>query len=168
MEEYVSNRQRDGFDRLAAALFRALPAEEIMLSLQRVGVTPDKLRPHRLFLRSLFSTLLDTYLGGDDLSYGPAERAGHFNWCLQTTLTQLGETGYRYQENADLLEYLREYLRLELYKADEIPSLNGLDTLLNVDQIASQSDLTAFVELWEIIEKTPVKGRRLRTGKVRH
>ncbi len=168
MEEYVSNRQRDGFDRLAAALFRALPAEEIMLSLQRVGVTPDKLRPHRVFLRALFTTLLDTYLGGDDLCYGPAERTGHFNWCLKTTLASLGETGYRYAENADLLEYLREYLRLELYKADEVPSLARLDTLLNVEQITTQSELTAFVELWEILEKTPIKGRRLRTGKVRH
>lgn len=167
MKESSSSTHRDGFDRLAAALFYQLPASEITMSLQRIGVTPEKLRPHRHFLQTFFTTVLDTYLGGDGLQYSAAERQGHFHWCLTSTLAQLGETGYRYADNEDLLEYLSEYLRLELYKADELPTLAQLHSLLDAGQVNTRAELTAFMELWEIFEKTPIKGRRLRVGKAK-
>lgn len=157
----------DPYQRLYREIFARVSPAMTTSHLQRVNVNANTLRPYLRFLHELFSTALNSYLG-DDVVYRSADRRAHFEWSLAQAATATMSDGCRYSENAELIDYLREYLRLELYTAAERPELESLNGLLDPETIETRAELQAFLELWKIFEATPRSGRRLkpRTGRV--
>jgi hypothetical protein len=151
----------DAYHRLYREIFARVPTTMTASRLFQANVTAEGLRPYQRFLHVLFSTALDSYLG-DDVVYRAADRRAHFEWCLAQAVAATSADGHRYAENAELIDYLREYLRLELYSADERPELSALDSLLNPEIIEARAELNSFLELWAIFEATPRSGRRLK------
>lgn len=148
-------------------LFTPIAPSELAMNLQRAGINADGLRPYRRFLSTLFTLATDTYLGGNGgIRYSAADMKAHLSWCLAESQAQTLGDGFRYVENTELMDYLREYLRLELYEAVEVPTATQLDCLLNPEGITSRSELKSLIELYEIFQLTLTRGRRLNRPRI--
>lgn len=155
-------RQHLAWAHLLRTLFPSLAPHYAAMKLQRAGITPEGLRPYRAFLRALFSEALLTYLGGEDgVRYSGTDRSNHFDWCLEKAALATNTDKYRYQENEELVDYLREYIFINLYGKSQRPALDEIDRLLHPEQANSRSDLNSFLDLWNIFERTPRRGRHL-------
>jgi hypothetical protein len=161
--------ERQAYAHLLRELFAPLSPAYIAMRQRLANVTAEGLRPYRRFMHELFSLSLSTYLGGEHgVSYSKQDRSAHFEWCLAQALERTLSDGYRYQENEELIDYLRAYVFARVYHPAKMPTLAELDTLLLPDpeKISARSELNDFLALWNIFERTPRRGRRL-TGRVR-
>ena len=109
------------------------------------------------FIRSLYSKIIDTYLG-DDVINTDDTKEGHFDWCWNSTIKDFRGEGFDFSTNTDLYDWFKTYFMVSYYLEDKKEAeeviLNSFEDAFNFTGDKSQSDMDLLIELYEIFDKS--------------
>jgi hypothetical protein len=145
------------------SLFKNMPNETIVGIYKKKGVHNELVEDYSTFLRKLINTVYDTFLG-NDIIYQERDIIAHFGWCFNTAAEETNLGKYKYTENKELYDYFLEYFTLNLYLCEESREVDFqyFSFFLNYLENKQKVDVDGFVDLYDIFERTPKNGRKLK------
>jgi hypothetical protein len=135
-----------------------LTKEEMLLLYKANNVKYDKCELYYDFIITLNKLVIDTFLG-DDVINSEENIKNHFNWCIDTIVSNFKEENIIFDEVDDIKDYFYNFY-LELFynvnnKGDSDERLNKLgDLSFKYDRIKPRSDMDVMLELYKLFEKS--------------
>ena len=156
------------FNNFLKHIFQDVSAEQMQRSFKQRNIQPAKYAVYEKFILTLIDNVYDTYLGNDCI-YRDADIVNHFMWCYNKTASDLKKEGFKFEENKELYDYFLEYFRIGLYLSEEsresdfayFRSFFHIDTT----KVMKNCDMSSFLELYEVFDKTPLRGSNLVTSR---
>jgi hypothetical protein len=143
-------------------------APKMRNTFKRHNIQPGKFDVFQSFIIVLIDTVYDTYLGNDCI-YREADIVNHFRWCFQKTCSELKDKGFRFEENQVLHDYFLEYFRINLYLCESARETDFayFRSFFHMDpkQSMKHADLDSMVDLYEVFDKSLLRGRNLVTSR---
>lgn len=147
-------------------LFGGVSDERMKRTFRQRNVVESKYLVYQRFILALIDNVYETYLGSDCI-YKEADIVGHFKWCFLKTSVDLKDTRYKFEENKELYEYFLEYFRLNLYMCEDSRENDYayFRSFFHMEGNMKNCDLSSFLDLYEIFDKTQHRGRNLVTSR---
>lgn len=149
-------------EQLFLRLFKKIPQADIMSLFKRRGVEDYKVTKFQAFTRDLINQVYDTFLGNDCINNMEDIRT-HYKWCYSVVSDKHLSNHYKYSENQDLYDYFLEYFLMNIYAVEESreEDFKFFSFLFDYPAISVKMDVDTFLDLYEVFDKTPKKGRVL-------
>lgn len=152
--------------RFLTYLFGGVSNEKMQRTFRQRNVSESRFEIYQRFLLALIDNVYETYLGADCI-YREADIVGHFRWCFNKTSNDLLDTRCKFEENQELYEYFLEYFRVNLYLSEDSREndFSYFRSFFHMEGNMKNCDLSSFLDLYEIFDKTEHRGRNLVTNR---
>jgi len=113
------------------------------------------------FLKTLYQTIIDTYLGEDDLEtriiMSEEDKITHFEWCWNKVIKDFKKENFDFKQEGQHKDYFKSFFMDSFYNGTQkklkiaIPEF--IEDVFDTDKPFTKSDLDILTELYLMFEK---------------
>jgi hypothetical protein len=139
---------------------KPMSKEEIILQYRINNIIPERVELYLDFTESLYTTIINTYLGDDIMSDKNIDE--HFNWCWE----QVRKSFLKEKINinsGELYDYFNVFFSDSFYNESN-KSKENVDKIIeffydifNFSKTKTKSDIESLIELYKIFENSLIK-----------
>ena len=135
--------------------------EEVLIWFNIHNLNYEKIELYGDFVKSLYQTIIDTYLGDDELetriSLREEDKIAHFEWCWNKVLDDFRKENIVIKNEGQHKDYFKSFFLDSFYNSNQrnlkvaIPEF--IEDVFNLEKPFTKSDLDILTELYNMFEK---------------
>jgi len=137
---------------------KPMKKEDIYLLYRVNNVTPEKTELYMDFIRSIFNTVVSTYMGDDIMSTNDVKK--HFGWCWNRVITSFRMEHIYFEDSVEMYSYFNSLFIESFYdeedKSNEIIGelMEFWETSFTYSSTKTRSELETFFDLYKLFDKS--------------